>query len=105
MNALGHVLEHYVLLSSLIFSIGALGFLVRRNTLVQLMSIELMLNAVNLALVAYNRVHGDNMDGQMFAFFIIAIAAAEAAVGLAILLSLYRLRSTVNSDEADTLRH
>ncbi len=105
MNALGYALEHYVLLSSLIFMIGAIGFLVRRNTLVQLMSIELMLNAVNLALVAFNRVHGDNMDGQMFAFFIIAIAAAEAAVGLAILLSLYRLRSTVNSDEADTLRH
>ncbi len=105
MNALGQVLEHYVLLSSLIFMIGAIGFLVRRNTLVQLMSIELMLNAVNLALVAFNRVHGDNMNGQMFAFFIIAIAAAEAAVGLAILLSLYRLRSTVNSDDADTLRH
>ena len=99
------MLEHYILLSSIIFTIGAIGFLVRRNMLVQLMSIELMLNAVNLAFVAFNRVHGDDMNGQMFAFFIIAVAAAEAAVGLAIVLSLFRLRSTVNSDEADTLRH
>jgi NADH-quinone oxidoreductase subunit K len=70
-----------------------------------LMSIELMLNAVNLALVAYNHVHGATMNGQMFAFFIIAVAAAEAAVGLAIVLSFYRLRSTVNSDEANALKH
>jgi len=81
-----------------------IGFLVRRNVLVQLMSIELMLNSVNLALVAYNRVHTGNMNGQMFAFFIIAVAAAEVAVGLAIVLQFYRLRATINSDEADTLR-
>jgi NADH-quinone oxidoreductase subunit K len=102
---LGQLLEHYVLLSSVIFTIGAVGFLVRSNVLVQLMSIELMLNAVNLLLVAYNRVHTGDMNGQMFAFFIIAVAAAEVAVGLAIVLSLYRLRATVLSDEADTLRH
>ena len=102
---IGGVLEHYVLLSSVIFAIGAVGFLVRANVIVQLMSIELMLNAVNLALVAYNRIHADTMNGQMFAFFIIAVAAAEASVGLAIVLSFYRLRSTVLSDEADTLRH
>ncbi|HEX4337991.1 MAG TPA: NADH-quinone oxidoreductase subunit NuoK [Polyangiaceae bacterium] len=102
---LGQLLEHYVLLASVIFSIGAVGFLVRSNVLVQLMSIELMLNAVNLLLVAYNRMHTDNMGGQMFAFFIIAVAAAEVAVGLAIVLSLYRLRATVLSDEADSLRH
>jgi NADH-quinone oxidoreductase subunit K len=78
--------------------------LVRRNVLVQLMSIELMLNAVNLALVAYNRIHRDNMNGHMFAFFIIAVAAAEAAVGLAIVLSFYRLRGSINSDEADSLK-
>lgn len=101
----GQVLEHYVLLASLIFAIGAVGFLVRSNIIIQLMSIELMLNAVNLALVAYNRVHAGNMNGHMFAFFIVAVAAAEAAVGLAIVLSFYRLRSTVQSDEADTLRH
>jgi NADH-quinone oxidoreductase subunit K len=102
---IGQLLEHYVLLASVIFTIGAVGFLVRSNVLVQLMSIELMLNAVNLALVAYNRVHTDNMGGQMFAFFIIAVAAAEVAVGLAIVLSLHRLRATVLSDEADSLRH
>ena len=101
---IGQFVEHYVLLSAAIFTIGAIGFLVRRNVLVQLMSIELMLNAVNLALVAYNRVHTDNMNGHMFAFFIIAVAAAEAAVGLAIVLSFYRLRASINSDEADTLK-
>jgi len=101
----GSVLEHYVLVASVVFTIGAVGFLVRSNILVQLMSIELMLNAVNLALVAYNRVHTGNMGGQMFAFFIIAVAAAEVAVGLAIVLSFYRLKSSVLSDEADGLRH
>ena len=105
MSAVGYALDHYTLLAGVLFAIGAMGFLARRNTLIQLMSIELMLNAVNLALVAYNRVHDGNMNGQMFAFFIIAVAAAEAAVGLAIVVCLFRLRSTVNSDEADTLRH
>lgn len=99
------VVEHYVLLSGLIFTIGAIGFVTRRNVLVQLMSIELMLNSVNLMLVAFNRQHGGAMTGQMFAFFIIAVAAAEVAVGLAIVLQFYRLRATVNSDEADSLRH
>lgn len=105
MNTLGYVLEHYVLVSSLIFTIGAIGFLARRNVLVQLMSIELMLNAVNLSLVAFNRQHGGEMHGHVFAFFIIAVAAAEAAVGLAIVLAFQRLKNTVNSDAADTLRH
>jgi NADH-quinone oxidoreductase subunit K len=105
MNQLGYVLEHYVLLSSVVFAIGALGFLARRNMLVQLMSIEVMLNAVILALVAFNRVHAGSMNGQMFAFFIIAVAAAEAAVGLAIVLAFYRLKASVFSDEADSLRH
>lgn len=100
----GNLLEHYTLLAGVIFSIGVVGFLVRRNVLVQLMSIELMLNSVNLALVAHNRVHAGNLNGQMFAFFIIAVAAAEVAVGLAIVLQFYRLRATINSDEADTLR-
>jgi NADH-quinone oxidoreductase subunit K len=105
MNALGDTVESYVLLASLIFTIGGVGFLVRRNVLVQLMSIELMLNSVNLLLVAFNRVHADAMIGNMFAFFIIAVAAAEVAVGLAIVLSYYRLKSTVYTDEADLLRH
>ncbi len=103
--ALDLVVEHYVLLAGLIFLIGAVGFVTRRNVLVQLMSIELMLNSVNLALVAFNRQHGGAMTGQMFAFFVIAVAAAELAVGLAIVLQFYRLRATVNSDEADGLRH
>jgi NADH-quinone oxidoreductase subunit K len=102
---LGTVIEHYVLLSTAIFTIGAVGFLIRRNILVQLMSIELMLNSVNLLLVAFNRQHTANMNGHMFAFFIIAVAAAEVAVGLAIVLQFYRLRATVNSDEASSLRH
>lgn len=105
MNLLGNFVEHYVLLSATLFGLGALGFLLRRNVIVQLMSIELMLNAVNLALVAFNRQHAFDMGGQMFAFFIIAVAAAEAAVGLAIVLSFYRLNATVFSDEADRLRH
>ena len=105
MNTLGLVIDHYVLLSAVIFTLGAIGFLVRRNVLVQLMSIELMLNAVNLALVAFNRQHTGNMSGQMFAFFIIAVAAAEASVGLAIVLAFSRLRGSVFSDDGDSLRH
>ena len=105
MNALGNVVEHYVLLSAIIFTIGGIGFLVRRNVLVQLMSIELMLNAVNLSLVAFNRRHTGDMNGQIFSFFVIAVAAAEVAVGLAIVLSFYRLKQTVFSDDADQLRH
>lgn len=102
---LGLVVEHYVLLAAVIFTIGAIGFLMRRNVLVQLMSIELMLNSVNLTLVAFNRRHLGDMNGQMFAFFIIAVAAAELAVGLAIVLQFYRLRGSVHSDEASSLRH
>jgi NADH-quinone oxidoreductase subunit K len=105
MELMGQMLEHYVLLASLIFTIGAVGFLMRSNVIVQLMCIELMLNSANLALVAYNRLHAHSMNGHMFAFFIIAVAAAEAAVGLAIVLSFYRLKSTVSSDDADALRH
>ncbi len=98
-------LEHYLVVSAALFALGILGLLTRRNAVNVLMSIELMLNAVNLALVAYNHQHGANMNGHMFAFFIIAVAAAEAAVGLAIVLAFYRLRASVNSDEADTLKH
>jgi NADH-quinone oxidoreductase subunit K len=107
--------EHYILLSSLLFVIGGIGFLIRRNVLVTLMSIEVMLNAANLALVAFNRSYfartatqasaGDSHTGQVFAFFIIAAEAAEVAVGLAIVLSLYRLRRTVRTDEADLLKN
>jgi NADH-quinone oxidoreductase subunit K len=108
-------IEQYVVLSALVFVIGGVGFLVRRNVLIALMSIEVMLNAANLALVAFNRSHvarsassgyaGQNHVGQIFAFFIIAAEAAEVAVGLAIVLAMYRLRRTVRSDEADLLKN
>jgi NADH-quinone oxidoreductase subunit K len=104
MQNLGMAAEHYVFLAGVIFTLGAIGFLVRRNVLVQLMCIELMLNAVNILLVAFNRVYSANMTGQIFAFFIIAVAAAEAAVGLAIVLAFYRLKGTVMSDEGDSLK-
>src|SRR5205085_1887952 len=78
--------EHYVLLSAVLFTIGGVGFLVRRNVIVTLMSIEVMLNAVNLALVAFNRMRPTSHGGHVFTFFIIAAAAAEAAIGLAIVL-------------------
>ena len=97
--------EMYVFLSAILFTIGAVGFLVRRNVLVALMSIEIMLNAVNLALVGFNRGMPQNLNGQMFAFFIIAGEAAEVAVGLAIVLSLFRIKRTVRSDEADLLKN
>lgn len=95
----------YVGLAGTIFVIGSIGFLTRRNVLFQLMSIELMLNSVNLALIAFNRWHTENHAGQMFSFFVIAVAAAEAAVGLAIVISLYRLRKTVLTDDLTQLKH
>lgn len=97
--------SHFLVVSALLFTIGAVGFLLRRNLLVLLMSIELMLNAVNLTLVAFNRQSPANHSGQIFAFFVITIAAAEAAVGLAIVLSFFRVRKTIRSDEADLLRN
>lgn len=99
--------EHYVALSAVLFTIGGIGFMVRRNVLFLLMSIEIMLNAVNLALIAFNRqpAYMNAHSGQVFAFFIIAAEAAEVAVGLAIVLSLFRIRKTVRSDEADLLKN
>jgi NADH-quinone oxidoreductase subunit K len=105
MTQLGFQVEPYLLLSAALFTIGSVGFLLRRNLLIQLMSVELMLNAVNLLLVAFNRVHVVDMNGQMFSFFVIAVAAAEVAVGLSIVLGFFRLRNSVHSDDADTLRH
>ena len=98
-------LNQYLLLSGALFAIGGIGFLVRRNVLVALMSLEVMLNAVNLTLVAFNRARPDSHTGQMFAFFVIAAEAAEVAVGLAIVLALFRIKRTVRSDEADLLRN
>lgn len=98
-------LGHYLALSAFLFGVGAIGFLTRRNVLIQLMSIEIMLNSVNLTLVAFNRWLPDNHAGQIFAFFVIAVAAAEAAVGLAIVISLYRIKKSVYTDEANLLKH
>ncbi len=95
----------YLALATVLFGTGAVGFLFRRNLLIQLMSIEVMLNAVNVLLVAFNRFQPSNHAGQLFAFFVIAVAAAEAAVGLAILISLFRLKKTVETDKADALRY
>ena len=95
----------FLVLAGVIFGIGAVGFLVRRNVIVALMSIELMLNAINLTFVAFNRAYPQQHTGQVISFFVIAIAAAEAAVGLAIVLSFFRLRKTVRSDAGDLLKN
>jgi NADH-quinone oxidoreductase subunit K len=98
-------LEYFLVLAAALFITGVVGFLLRRNLLILIMSIELMLNSVNLTLVAYNRMHPLMHDGQIFAFFVIAVAAAEAAVGLAIVLAFFRVRRTVRSDDADLLKN
>ncbi len=90
-------------LSALVFTIGLIGVLVRRNALVIFMSIELMLNAANLAFVAFARALG-SVDGQVFVFFVMTVAAAEVAVGLAIIVNLFRLRETVFVDEINLLK-
>ena len=95
----------YLALASVLFGIGASGFLVRRNMLIQLMSIELMLNSVNVVLLAFNRAYPANHDSQVFAFFVIAVAAAEAAVGLAILIAYYRIKKTLDTDDATLLKY
>ena len=95
--------EWYLALGALLFTIGALGVLLRRNVIVMFMSIELMLNAVNLVFVALSR-HLQSIDGQVAVFFVMTVAAAEAAVGLAIIISAFRNRETVNADELNWLR-
>jgi NADH-quinone oxidoreductase subunit K len=95
--------NYYLLLSLVLFLMGTAGVLLRRNALIVLMSIELMLNAGNLAFLAFARQLGD-IKGNVFAFFIIALAAAEAAVGLAILVGIFRTRQTINLDEASLMR-
>jgi NADH:ubiquinone oxidoreductase subunit K len=97
-------LPHYLVLAAALFSLGILGLLTRRNAVNVLMSIELILNAANVNLVAFSRYATGNMDGQLFGVFVIVVAAAEVAVGLAIVLTLYRLRRTPNLDEADILK-
>jgi NADH-quinone oxidoreductase subunit K len=95
--------EWYVALSVILFSIGALGVLIRRNALIIFMSIELMLNSANLAFVAFAR-HFNDLDGQIFVFFVITVAAAEVAVGLALVVTIFRSKKSINIDEMNLLK-
>lgn len=94
----------FIVLSAILFSIGLLGFLVRRNALIAFMSIELMLNAANLAMVTFSNVHG-NFDGQVAAFFVMVVAAAEVVVGLAIIITIFRTRRSASVDDENLLKH
>jgi NADH-quinone oxidoreductase subunit K len=94
----------YLLLSALLFGIGAVGVLVRRNAIVVFMCIELMLNAVNLTLVTFSRING-NLDGEVMAFFVMVVAAAEVVVGLAIIMSIFRSRRSASIDDANLLKY
>lgn len=96
-------LNHYILFCSLIFSVGVIGVLIRRNVIVIMMSVELMLNSVNLLLVAFSVFHGDSA-GQVFVFFVMALAAAEVAVGLAIIMMVYRNTRSIDIDILSRLR-
>jgi len=93
----------HLMLSALLFTLGMIGVLVRRSALIVFMSIELMLNAVNLSLVTFARVRG-NVDGQVLVFFVLVVAAVEVVVGLAIIVNIYRSRQTVDIDDVDLLR-
>ena len=94
---------YYLVLSAALFSIGAVGVLIRRNAIVVFMCVELMLNASNLALVAFARQHG-NLDGQIGAFFVMVVAAAEVVVGLAIIMTIFRTRRSASVDDASLLK-
>ena len=96
-------LNHYLVVSALLFSLGLFGVLARRNLIIIYMSLELMLNAANLALVAFSRFN-ENLNGQVMVFFIITVAAAEVAVGLALIVALYRKRRTADVDDLTSLR-
>jgi len=103
MNVTSVGLEHYLVVSGLLFSLGLLGVIMRRNLLVIYMSLELMLNAANLALVALSRFNG-NLSGQIVVFFIITVAAAEVAVGLALIVALYRKRQTAHVEDLMSMK-
>lgn len=97
-------LQHILIISGMLFTLGVLGVLFRKNVIIVFMSIELMLNAVNLSFVAFSRYHGD-VDGQVFVFFIMTLAAAEVAVGLAIIISLYRNLQTTDLSAIHEMKH
>ncbi|MCK9899445.1 MULTISPECIES: NADH-quinone oxidoreductase subunit NuoK [Parafrankia] len=95
---------NYLILSGLLFTIGATGVLVRRNAIVVFMSIELMLNSVNLTLVTFSRIHG-TLEGQIMAFFVMVVAAAEVVIGLAIILAIFRTRRSASVDDVNLLKY
>jgi NADH-quinone oxidoreductase subunit K len=95
---------YYIVLAAILFTIGAVGVLIRRNAIVLFMCIELMLNASNLALVSFGRMNG-TLDGQIMAFFVMVVAAAEVVVGLAIIMSIFRTRRSASVDDANLLRY
>ena len=94
----------YVVLAAILFTIGAVGVLIRRNAIVLFMCIELMLNASNLALVTFGRING-TLDGQIIAFFVMVVAAAEVVIGLAIIMSIFRTRRSASVDDANLLKY
>jgi NADH-quinone oxidoreductase subunit K len=96
-------LEHYLVVSALLFALGLMGVIVRRNLLIIYMSLELMLNSANLVLVAFSRFT-NNLDGQVFVFFTITVAAAEVAVGLALIVAIYRKRQTTHVEDLTSLK-
>ena len=96
--------DNYLYLSAVLFSLGAFGVLIRRNAIVVFMCVELMLNASNLAFVTFARIHG-NLDGQVIAFFVMVVAAAEVVVGLAIIMAIFRTRRSASVDEANLLKY
>ena len=96
--------EYYLILASVLFTIGAVGVLIRRNAIVLFMCIELMLNAANLALVTFSRINGD-LNGQIMAFFVMVVAAAEVVVGLAIIMSIFRTRRSASVDDSNLLKY
>jgi NADH-quinone oxidoreductase subunit K len=95
---------NYIVLSAVLFTIGAVGVLIRRNAIVVFMCVELMLNATNLAFVSFARVNG-NLDGQVIAFFVMVVAAAEVVVGLAIIMTIFRSRRSSSVDDANLLKY
>jgi NADH-quinone oxidoreductase subunit K len=96
--------SNYVILSAVLFSIGTIGVLVRRNAIIVFMSVELMLNAANLSFVSFARMNG-NLDGQVVAFFVMVVAAAEVVVGLAIIVTIFRTRRSASIDEPNLLKY
>jgi NADH-quinone oxidoreductase subunit K len=96
-------ITHFLVLAAILFGLGMVGVIIRRNVLIVLMSMELMLNAANMTLISFSRAWGET-SGQGIAFFVVALAAAEAAVGLAIVVAVFRTRRTVNVDEINLMR-